>query len=115
YCVWAVALPFEVSLGDVNGDGNIDMAVANHGSSSVALLLGNGDATFHVAGSFAAGGQASAIALGDFNADGKLDAAVANQTLLNTQSGTAAILSGDGNGGLGPPVIYQVGAEPSAL
>jgi hypothetical protein len=38
--------PFRMAAGDVNRDGNIDLAVANADSSDVSVLLGNGDGTF---------------------------------------------------------------------
>ena len=38
-----------VAVGDFNGDGKLDLAVANHGSNTVSVLLGNGDGTFQPA------------------------------------------------------------------
>ena len=38
--------PFSVAVGDFNGDGKADLAVANYGSNTVSILLGNGDGTF---------------------------------------------------------------------
>src|SRR5438034_741092 len=38
--------PESVAVGDFNGDGIQDLAVANTGSSTVSILLGNGDGTF---------------------------------------------------------------------
>jgi hypothetical protein len=110
-------LPYGVALGDLNGDGNPDIAVADNESltASVRTLLGNGDGTFRAGGRFATGGRPSAVVVGDFNSDGKLDVAVANQTFLVNELGTAAILLGDGNGRLQPPISYEVGAEPNAL
>src|SRR5207247_1648615 len=71
-----------VVVGDVNGDGRLDLAVANHGYYSVrgnvAVLLGNGDGTFQPAQSFAAGRYPISLAMGDVNGDGQPDLAVAN-------------------------------------
>src|SRR5262245_29039428 len=44
YPVGANAQP--VLTGDFNGDGKLDIAVANFGDSTVSVLLGNGDGTF---------------------------------------------------------------------
>ena len=33
-------------MGDFNGDGKADLAVANYESTTVSILLGNGDGTF---------------------------------------------------------------------
>src|SRR5579864_14139 len=35
-----------IALSDFNGDGKIDVAVANNFSNNVSILLGNGDGTF---------------------------------------------------------------------
>ena len=68
-----------VAVGDFNGDGNLDLAVANEVSGTVAVLLGNGNGTFAAATTFSTGGSdPDSLAVGDFNGDGKLDLAVAN-------------------------------------
>src|SRR6185369_1281023 len=38
--------PSSIAIGDLNGDGKLDLAVANSGSTNVSILLGNGDGTF---------------------------------------------------------------------
>src|SRR2546425_1268326 len=70
--------PDSVAVGDFNGDGKLDLAVANFDSSDVSVLLGNGDGSFKAALTFGAGRGPSFVAVGDFNGDGKLDLAVAN-------------------------------------
>lgn len=35
------AEPFSVAVGDVNGDGKLDLVVANGGSNSVSVLVNN--------------------------------------------------------------------------
>jgi len=39
--------PASVAVGDFNGDGNLDLAVANLADGTVSIFLGNGDGTFH--------------------------------------------------------------------
>ena len=70
--------PVSVAVGDFNGDGRPDLAVANNGSNNVSVLLGNGDGSFQAAQNFGAGSAPSSVAVGDFNSDGALDLAVAN-------------------------------------
>src|SRR5262249_39260842 len=70
--------PVFVVAGDFNGDTKLDAAVANFGSNTVSILLGNGDGTLQARVDYATGGSSSGVAVGDFNGDGKLDLAVAN-------------------------------------
>jgi hypothetical protein len=53
---WSVS----VAVGDFNGDGIPDLAVANNGDNTVSVLLGNGDGTFQAAQNFAAGSNPQA-------------------------------------------------------
>ena len=39
-----------MAVGDFNGDGKVDLVVANAESNSVSILLGNGAGTFQAAG-----------------------------------------------------------------
>ena len=76
--------PSFVALGDYNGDGKIDMAVANQVSNTVSILLGNGNGTFRPYIDFPAGTGANGIATGDFNSDGRLDLAVGDLSSAKT-------------------------------
>ena len=42
-------------VGDVNGDGRLDVAAANYSSNSVSVLLGNGNGTFAAQKTFGVG------------------------------------------------------------
>jgi hypothetical protein len=105
--------PFAVAVGDFNGDGKPDIAVANAGggvAGNVSVLLGNGDGTFQAAVNYRAGTGPDAVVVADFNSDGKLDLAVANPP-----DGTVSILLGRGDGTFKPAVNYHAGAGAARL
>jgi len=91
--------PAGVAVGDFNGDGKPDIAVANSGSGNVSILLGNGDGTFQPAMNFSAGNNPSTVLIGDFNGDGKLDLVLYQRGDVQTsQAGSVSILLGNGDG-----------------
>ena len=67
--------PRALAIGDFNGDGKPDLAVANAGSGDVSVLLGKGDGTFQDATTYATGTNPFNLVAADFNNDGKLDIA----------------------------------------
>src|SRR5207244_808122 len=107
-----------LAIGDLNGDGKADLAVAESGpydqmgrtftNSGVSVLLGKGDGTFQAAVNYRTGGNPpwgtpQSVVLGDFNGDGKPDLAVANPygvlVFLNTCAAAGVDLAIAGNGG----------------
>ena len=82
---------FSVAIGDLNGDGKPDLAVANLSSANVSVLLGDGAGSFGAKTDFAVGTGPRSVAIGDFNGDEKPDLATANDSdnvsvLLSTTS-----------------------------
>jgi hypothetical protein len=67
------AAPRSIVVADFNGDGRLDLAVANFLGASVSVLLGKGDGTFEAASQIDAPLGPSFVGVGDFNNDGKLD------------------------------------------
>ena len=67
-----------MAVGDFNGDGIPDLAVADYGQAKLTILLGNGDGTFTLKSSPSTGTEPYSVAVGDFNGDGIPDLAVAN-------------------------------------
>jgi len=83
---------FLVSLGvgDFNGDGKVDVAVADDTAGSVYILLGKGDGTFVLKATYILY-EPGSIAVGDINHDEKLD------LVIDTSGGFNVFLgAGDG-------------------
>src|SRR4029453_2337977 len=97
-------LPRSVTTGDFNGDGKLDLALANQADNTVSILLGNGDGTFQPHTDYVTGATALIVTTGDFNADGKLDLVVTDDG-----SNTVSILLGVGEGTFPTHVEYATG------
>ncbi len=104
----AGSFPLEVAVGDLNGDGKADLAVANGGSPNRAsMLLGDGAGSFSPAVSIPLTRAPNSVAIADLNGDGAMD--------LATASGHAyvSVLLGDGSGSFGAGFDFPTGGVPS--
>jgi FG-GAP-like repeat len=107
--------PVAVVIGDFNGDGKPDLAVANHGDPSagddgnLSILLGNGDGTFQAAKTVVAGKNPASLVVADFEGDNRLDLAVVNS------NDSLTLLLGKGDGTFQAPVAYATAPSPIAL
>lgn len=100
--------PRGLVLGDLNGDGFLDLVASETSKGRVSVSLGRGDGTFLAPTNFFVGGKGKytiTADLADINGDGHLDAVVANKT--RGQSDFVTML-GDGTGNLGPAVHQKV-------
>ena len=102
--------PDSVAVGDFNGDGKADLAVANGVSNNFSILLGNGNGTFQAALTYGVGNGPIFLSVADFNGDGKADLVIANSNDNNV-----SVLMGIGNGSFQPAVNYPLGISPSSV
>ena len=88
--------PDSVTIGDLNRDGNADLAVTNTGTeeesgTSVSVLLGRGNGTFQPKVDYETGSLPVTSAIGDLNGDHKPDLVTAN-----IKAGTVSVLFNEG-------------------
>jgi len=91
----SAANPAAVKMADVNGDGMLDIVIADgipapddlNPTPSVSTLLGNGDGTFQAPVRVAYPGPMAGAVFADINGDGRLDLVSNAQVILATVSG----------------------------
>ena len=106
--------PCSVAVNDLNNDGRLDIVVANSGTNTIGVFLGNGSFTFQTQMTYFTGvrSQPHAVAILDFDNDTRLDIAVANYG-----SSSVGVFLGYGNGSFANQLIFNTGfgSHPIAL
>lgn len=106
-----------ISLGDVDGDGNLD--TISRSGNSLVVKKGQGDGSF-VEGAIADTGiQLHSAVIGDVNADGKLDLIAVGQAPCSDYgcydlTKQASVLLGNGQGAFSLPIVSSLQTGPAS-
>jgi len=111
--------PFGVAIGDINGDGNLDLAIVNApsatsentGRDGLTILVGDGKGKFTImhGSPFTTGVGPTRVAIGDLNGDGIADIVVAN---YKSNSITVFLMR---KNGVASSYMVPVGAKPDGV
>ena len=94
--------PVDLTVGDFDNDGHLDVATVNSSTPGMSILRGNGDGSFQAPTIYAGGfNGASGIVTGDLKGDGNLDIVIASLD-------GATVFLGSGSGTFQPGVSYFV-------
>jgi hypothetical protein len=103
-----------VAIGDLDGDGKLDLATAN--TETVSVLINRGDGRFRAHREYAAAKYPFDLAIGDLNGDGTADLATANTDIdFGGRRSSVSVFINKGDGSFENRVDHQAGRQPHSV
>jgi hypothetical protein len=100
--------PTAVAVGDLLGNGHMDIVTANQHDDSVSVLLGNGDGSFQTGIDYDVGAEPDAVAVADLRHTGQLDIVTGGQG-SDVSPGGVSVLLNQGGGTFAQSQLYPTG------
>jgi hypothetical protein len=105
-----------VAIGDVNGDGKLDVVTANTSvAAGISVLLNVGDGSFQARRDFGADLSAVDLAIGDLNGDGNPDPAVGGVTVDGFPEQVLSVFLNAGDGSFPTRRDYTTSFDPRSI
>ena len=103
--------PIELVAGDLDRDGDLDFAVANHWEHTISVVKRHANGNLVLAGTYATGIYPESIAIGDFDADGDIDLAAVGEY----NSDVVSVHWNNGNGYFNDLASIPIGGSPRSI
>jgi hypothetical protein len=109
-------VPESIAIGDLNGDGKPELAVANWGEDTVTVLVNRGGGRFAAGAEYATGKFPWDVAIGDLDGDGAAELVVASTTVhLGGAQSLVSVFANNGDGTFQDRIDYRPGRGSYAV
>ena len=102
--------PYNVTMADVDNDGDLDIVAPAFGGASVSIRLNNGSGVFGGGSDPSVGSQPRSVTTADIDGDGDLDLLTANYN-----ANSVSIRFNNGSGIFGGGTDLPVGSQPQSI